>query len=262
MLRREARFLVELWRTNLLSAMEYRVTFIAQATGMFLNNGFYFVFWVLFFDRFEEVRGWELQDMVLLFAVVACAFGLSAYLFGNSFRMAEVISQGKLDYYLSVPRPVLPHLLASRSITSGLGDVAYGLVTYALLGDLSAGATARFAVAVAVSMAVLLSFLVLANSAAFWLGDARMLGQQASGALVTLAIYPVSLFDGSSKLALYTIIPAALVGAVPAQFVRSFSWSLLGQLAVAASIMSIVALVVFSRGLRRYESGSAIQAQV
>ena len=69
-------FLSQLWRVNLLSAMEYRVSFITQILGMILQNGLYFVFWILFFDRFEALHGWTLQDMILLFAIVGTGLGL------------------------------------------------------------------------------------------------------------------------------------------------------------------------------------------
>ena len=63
---REFKFLISLWKANLLSAMEFRVAFITQILGMILNNGFYFLFWVIFFDRFQEVRGWVINDMLLV----------------------------------------------------------------------------------------------------------------------------------------------------------------------------------------------------
>ncbi|MBW8012451.1 MAG: hypothetical protein FVQ83_14645 [Chloroflexi bacterium] len=44
--------------------------------------------------------------------------------------------------------------------------------------------------------------------------------------------------------------------------VRSFSWQSLAQLLAAALILLSLALTLFRRGLRRYESGSAIQVQV
>ena len=52
------------------------------------------------------------------------------------------------------------------------------------------------------------------------------------------------------------------MGAVPAEFVRRFSWMTLGELLLAASLLLVLAVLVFSIGLRRYESGSAIQTEV
>ena len=106
-LRRELTFLLALWKANLLAAMEYRAAFLSQVIGMILNNGIYFIFWVIFFDRFQEVRGWSLDEMFLLFGIVASGFGLGVYLFGNVTLLADVIASGRLDYYLSLPRPAL-----------------------------------------------------------------------------------------------------------------------------------------------------------
>jgi ABC-2 type transport system permease protein len=100
---RELRFLVALWKANLLSAMEYRATFITQALGMMLNDAVYFIFWVIFFDRFQMVKGWGLQDILLVYGLVAISFGMAMYLFGNAQFVGDVISKGQLDYYLSLP---------------------------------------------------------------------------------------------------------------------------------------------------------------
>ena len=176
--------------------------------------------------------------------------------------LADVIAAGRLDYYLSLPRPVLLHVLASRSVGSGLGDVLYGVLSFLVARQFGLDAIARFLLATVLSMIVVLSFLIVVQSAAFWLGNATMLGGQAMNAIITFAIYPITLFDGTAKLLLFTLIPAAFVGAVPAQFVRSFTWPALLQLLAAASGLLLLALFVFGRGLRRYESGSAIQTQV
>jgi ABC-2 type transport system permease protein len=261
-MRRELIFLLALWKVNLQAAMEYRAAFLTQVIGMMLNNGVYFLFWVIFFDRFKEVRGWELADMFLLFGIVAAGFGLAAYFFGNTLFLAEMIAGGRLDYYLALPRPVLLHALASRSITSGAGDTLYGILSFVVAGSLSLGSVGRFVLSVLVAACVFLSFLVIAQSLAFWSGGARLLSDSATNAIITFALYPITLFEGSARFLLFTVVPAALVGAIPAEFVRSFSWDRLALLLAAALLFLGLALWIFSRGLRRYESGSAIQIQV
>lgn len=262
MIRRELSFLLALWKANLLSAMEYRISFISQVVGMMLNNAVYFLFWVIFFDRFQEVRGWELNDMFLLFGIVAAGVGLGTYLFGNVMVLSEVIAGGRLDYYLSLPRPVLLHALASRSIASGLGDAIYGLLSFAASGQFAPDTVGRFLLGTALSMTIFLSFMVLVQSLTFWLGNATMLTVQVTNAIITFSIYPMHLFDGTAKLLLFTVLPAAFIGAVPTEFVRAFTWSGFAQLFGAALVFLTLALTVFHRGLRRYESGSAIQVEV
>ncbi|MEZ4867260.1 MAG: ABC-2 family transporter protein [Caldilineaceae bacterium] len=261
-LSRELRFLMAIWQANLLAAMEYRAAFLTQVLGMMTNNAIYFIFWILFFERFKEVRGWGLGDMLLLFAVVTTGFGAAVVLFGNVTSLTEVIVNGRLDYYLSLPRPVLLHTLASGSIPSGLGDFTYGIICFLIAGQLSLGSGLRYLLGALVAMILFSSIMVIVHSAAFWLGQADVLAAQVFNALITFSVYPITMFDGVAKFLLLTILPAAFIGAVPTGFVRTFAWSTLGEMLLVTTIFLTLALVIFHSGLQRYESGSAIQAQV
>ncbi len=261
-LQREWRFLLAVWQANLLAAMEYRVAFVSQVLGMMINNAIYFFFWILFFDRFKTIRGWELNDMLLLFAVVATGFGAATVFFGNILSLNEIITGGRLDYYLSLPRPVLLHTLASGSLAAGWGDLTYGLLCFLVAGQLSWDTCLRYLFGVLVAMLLFCAVMVIVHSVAFWVGQSDVLAGQAFNALITFSLYPITMFDGAAKFLLFTILPAAFIGAVPTGFVRTFSWGVLGQLLLVTTLFLTVAIVVFQRGLRRYESGSAIQTQV
>jgi ABC-2 type transport system permease protein len=259
---RELKFLLAVWKANLQSAMEYRAAFLSQVIGMMVNNFIYFAVWIIFFDRFKQVRGWGLSDMYITFGVLASAFGLVSLLFGNAFNLSEIISKGRLDYYLSMPRPVLLHTVASRTISSGMGDFTYGFLSYALSGYFSWDGLARFVVGMLLAAIVFAAFLILVQSLAFWLGMMTNLTNLVLNAMITFGIYPITLFDSTAKVILFTLIPAALMGAVPAEFIRAFTWGSLGQLLVGAGVFLFLAIAVFRLGLRRYESGSAIQVEV
>lgn len=259
---KELKFFFALWKINLASVMEYRVAFISQSIGMILNDGVYFVVWILFFDRFKDIRGWQLTDMFLVFGISAGAFGLTGILFGNAFNLGDIIVNGRLDYYLSLPKPALLHVLASRIVPSGFGDFLYGFISYFASGQFSLGGLGRFILAMILATIVFTSFLVVIQSLAFWLGTGGTITGIAINAMITFAIYPITVFNNAAKLILFLIIPAAFMGAVPAGFVRSFSWSLLGQMSLAAFGFLALAVFLFYLGLRRYESGSAIQVEV
>ncbi|MFO7583147.1 MAG: ABC-2 family transporter protein [Anaerolineales bacterium] len=256
------KFLLAVWKANLLSAMEYRVSFLSQMFGMMLNNGIYFLVWVIFFDRFDNVRGWGVTDMYITFGITASAFGLVSILFGNAFSLGDIIARGRLDYYLSLPKPVLLHALASRSIASGMGDFLYGLMSFALSGLMTPESALRFGLAILLSATVFGAFIILVQSLAFWIGNATNLVGIAVNAMVTFAIYPITLFDNTAKLILFTLIPAALMGAVPASFTRTFTWEVLAQMFIGSLAFLALAIFIFQTGLRRYESGSGIQVEV
>ena len=259
---RELKFLTAVWKANLQSAMEYRTAFIAQVLGMMLNNGFYFIFWIVFFDQFGEVRGWVLNDMFLVFGITATSFGLTALFFGNAFALSEVIVGGRLDYYLSVPRPVLLHTIASRSSSSSLGDISYGIISFLFSGYFSWAGLGRFFLGVLMATMVFTAFLIIAHSLTFWLGNASALARLLMNAMLTFALYPISLFEGPAKFVLFSIIPAALMGSLPASLVRDLTWQNMLGLICGALLVLGLAVLVFHRGLRRYESGSAFQVEV
>jgi ABC-2 type transport system permease protein len=259
---RELKFITAIWKANLQSAMEYRSAFIAQILGMMLNNGFYFIFWIIFFDQFGEVRGWALNDMFLVFGITATSFGLTAFFFGNAFSLSEVIAGGRLDYYLSMPRPVLLHALSSRAISSGVGDITYGVLSFMFSGYFSLTGLGKFGIGVVLATTVFASFLIIAHSLTFWLGNANALARLLMNAILTFALYPISLFDGPAKFLLFSLIPAALMGSVPASIVRDLTWQNMLGLIFGALLVLGLAILIFYRGLRRYESGSAIQVEV
>lgn len=242
--------------------MEYRAAFLTQVIGMMLNNFIYFAIWMIFFDRFKEVRGWGINDMYVTYGILASSVGIAELLFGNVFVLSEIISQGRLDYYLSFPRPVLLHAISSRTIAAGMGDFTYGFLSYALSGQFAWDGLLRFILAMILGAIVFTAFMVLVQSMAFWMGKVSNFSSFVFNAIVTFGIYPITLFDNYAKLILFTVIPAAFVGAVPAAFIMDASWQSLAELLAGAAVFLILAVTVFRLGLKRYESGSAIQVEV
>jgi ABC-2 type transport system permease protein len=94
------------------------------------------------------------------------------------------------------------------------------------------------------------------------LGNASALAMQAQNAILTLALYPRDIFEGAVRFIMLTIIPAAFVGAIPLDVVRRLDWMALLGLIVFAAGITLLLWIVFYTGLRRYESGSAINVNM
>lgn len=259
----EYRFLRALMAVNLSSALEYRVSFISQIIGMFINNGIYFVFWLLFFDRFGNVRGYELQDVFLLFTVVAMGFGLSSMFAGNvGPHLAEIIAQGRLDYYLVFPRNLLSHVIFSRMSVTSFGDLSFALVAYLFTGRFHPAEIGLFFICGLMAAMILAGFAVISGSLAFFMGNAQHASQQAANAIMTFSLYPQTLFTGGARMLLYTLIPALFVGGIPVEVIKTRSLLLLLMQVVAVIVIWLAAAGIFYWGLRRYESGNAINVNM
>jgi len=258
----ELSFAFSCLKMNIASAMEYRASFISQVVFMIINDAIYFTFWWVFFDRFKDVRGWAMDDMFLVFAIITVGFGLGFGIFGNARALPRLIVEGRLDYYLALPRNVLLHVLVTRSSLSAWGDLAFGLMAYLFTGRFSAPEIILFVIASLCAGTVLVSFAVLAGSLTFFIGNAARISEQAMNAMLTLALYPANIFEGAVKFLMLTLVPAAFVGAIPAQLVSDFNWGRLGALVGFSASITILATAVFYAGLRRYESGSALHVNL
>ena len=248
-------------RLNLSMAMEYRASFLSQAFGMFVNDGLWLVFWALYFARFPVVRGWQEQDVFMLWAVVTLGFGMVMGLFGNALRLAYLVMQGQLDYYLAMPQDVLIHTLLGRMYFTAWGDALFGIFVFLAFGHPTPARLIVFVLVSVLSGLIMVSFAVLAHSLAFFLGGSQALSDQVMNALIHFSTYPTSLFHGVTKFILYTAIPAAFVSGLPVMIMRDFSWQSLAVLAAVALAGVALAYRVFYAGLRRYESGNLVNLQ-
>jgi ABC-2 type transport system permease protein len=245
-------------RFNFKAQLEYRGAFFSQVASMFVNDGAWVVFWVLFFKRFPVLHGWNLSDVIALWAVLTAGFGLAYGIMGNAIQLAGSIAQGEIDAWLLQPRAVLPHFLLGRSAPSAWGDALFGYVVY--LGFVRPD-WPRIGVFVLLSLAVGVSFVglgVLAGSLSFFLGNASALADQWRNTVVSFSTYPPTLFRGAVKVVLYTVIPAGFVSYLPVQTLRTMSpWYALLTAGGALAILG-AGTAMFYLGLRRYESGNLV----
>ncbi len=250
------------FRANLGMAMEYRVSFITQVLGMALNNSLWALFWWLFFQNFPSIGGWQYADLLVLYAVVTIGFGTAMSLMGNCNRISRIIAEGHLDYYLALPENVLIHVLVSRMDIYSVGDIVFGIAVYIISGSVSWFNTLLLLAASLLTAAIFVLFAVAAHSLTFYLGNAETLASQLFNALITFAMYPTSIFRGLARVLLFTVLPAGLIGLVPTELIRGHHLQLLAFLAAAVLAMGIIAVSLFYRGLRRYESGNLISIRL
>jgi len=225
---------------------------------MFVNNCVWVVFWGLFFTRFPVLRGWDVRDVITIWALAASGYGLAHAIYGNALHLANLIAQGQLDVWMLYPRALLPHLLLGRMSATAWGDALFGYAVYIALVRPDFGRLLLF-VALSLSAAVLfVGFSVLSGSLGFFLGNSATLTEQWRMAMITLSTYPATLFGGTVKLLLYTLVPAAFVTYLPIVALRDLSL-VDAALTVAGSFaFLLLSAAVFYTGLRRYESGNLL----
>lgn len=249
------RFVKEQLRVNILSNMEYRVSFLTQVIFMFLNDIMLLFFWWILFQRFDNIAGWQQQDVFLLYAVSAGTYGVAYTIFGNAGRLSNIIAEGQLDYYLALPKDVWLNVLISRSLASTIGDFFFGVVMCLAMFGLSAKVLAAV-LFMLIAAVILTSAVTIVHSMTFYLGNAEQIAGVFSEALLSFSLYPISLFSLSLRVILYTAIPAAFVSFIPVTLIKQFSLPLFLVFAGVAAGSVWLSRRVFYSGLKRYESGN------
>ena len=247
--------LVATSRAAFLESWANRSGFWTQVVTMVVNDIAWVVFWALFFRRVGAIRGWDTERVLLLLAVLTTAGGFVLGLLANARAIGRLAAGGELDAALALPVSPLSHLLLRRINTTNLGDIAFGVVLFAVACDPTVERTAVFVVGVVASSALLTGFLVTMGSISFFAGrdDAGELGFHA---MLMFAAYPVDVFGGAAKLFLSTVLPAAFVATVPARLVDDFDPKLAAAMLGMAALFVALGWTTFHAGLKRYTSGA------
>ena len=133
---RNLRLFLRYARLNLMSAAEYRASFLGAALGMLLNNStFVFFWWVAFGYAGESIGGYSFDDVMFIWAASSTAYGLAHVFFDGVRGLSRTIVQGELDIFLLQPKPPLLSLACSKTDFTSWGDLLYGFVLMALTGQ-------------------------------------------------------------------------------------------------------------------------------
>ena len=124
---------------NIMREMVNKVTFLTNICFMLLNNATFLVQWIILLRLREDVGGYTMREIMLLWGLTATSFGLSHILFARVFSLSELIIKGKLDSFLVQPKNVLVSVLTSSTDMSAIGDFLYGVVIVCIAGPAWAG---------------------------------------------------------------------------------------------------------------------------
>ncbi len=113
---------------NIMREMLNKVTFLTNILFMMLNNATFIVQWVILLRLKDNVGGYKMEEIMMLWGLAAGTFGLSHILFARVFSLPDLIINGKLDAYLVQPKNVLLSVMTSATDTSAIGDFFYGIL--------------------------------------------------------------------------------------------------------------------------------------
>lgn len=242
-------FALKLLQTSIKDSAAKRSSFLLETVFILINNFTFFILWVLFFNHFEEVRGWRLEEVSLVFGMSLFGWGFFSFFFGGLRSLSKKIIDGELDSFLLQPKPVLMHVMMSQCFPRGIGHMLTGFIFVIGAGYPFLGFLGMITAAIIFS-----SFTVIVHSLGFFLGQLDRLPMLYCDTLLLFSGYPSNIYPAVMQVVIYTVIPAGLIGSLPVEVIKNFSWEKLLLLLSATFGMALFARWFFYKGLSRYVS--------
>lgn len=242
------------------SSMEYKVSFLIQSIFMFINNGFWLLFWIIIFkNNGDNINGVTFDTILYLWSIPVISFGIAYFFFGGADNINKYIISGQMDSYMLQPKHPLLNILTSKCNFSAFGDLMYGIVLGLVVVKFN---MLQFLVVLAFGIfgsIFYISTSIILRSLSVWLGDTELIAKKYSDSLLTtFSIYPEQLFSGILKVLLYTVIPVGYMAYMPINTVIHFSLINTLCVIIAGILYILLAIFVFNKAMKNYESGNTI----
>lgn len=249
------KYYLKLSATAWKSAFTKRATFFVEVGAMFINNILFFILWWVFFKTFPRVGTWSFSDIAILYSIMSLAYGISSALLGGVRLLIPMIAYGEIDHLLMQPKNPLFTILLSKAYPKGLGDILSAFF-YIIVGRIYSPKTLFLVFLFSVlSAAIITCFRVAMAALAFWFKNFEEMAEKYTDCVIIFSLYPLNIYPSFFRFFLFTIFPAGLIGFLPVELIKAFSWGNFALLIGCSSLFICSTYSLFFRGLRRYESG-------
>lgn len=249
-------------RVNWRSAVEYRVNFVFDLVLSVLEVGMYLFYWRLFLEISSGVPGVSFEQLAALVVFNHIIYAGADTLMGDHVWGArEIIVRGGLDTFLVQPKSAVFQLFFSGAQPMRAIQIVVGVALYFVFIPPTPASVLMLAFGFVVGVSIFSSWVVMIHTLTFRLGNSAVVYKLLS-TILHFAKKPVSIFSVAVRMVLYTVIPAAYMGAVQADLLGEFNLAIAAGLLALAVVAPMAAALVFARGLKRYESGNLIGIRI
>ncbi len=255
-----------LWKkfaaARLAEDFQYPENLFLAIFSIILTNVITVLFYWVILQNIPSINGWNLGDLLFLFAIEATAWGIwNVFLKGTvPWRVEDGIRTGGLDRVLVQPMKTMKYMMISIFDIHGIGDLISGIaLLFFSMKMINVVWTFQnlfyLAIFIFSGTLILYSLFLIIATFAFWTTRVGYLTE----IIWTLGIftnYPLEIFSNSIKVFLSFIVPLAFVNYFPAAAILGKGiWPQLQYLSPLVAIISFaVAYKFWKFGLKHYSS--------
>ncbi len=248
------------------SALEYPASFaIGVATNLVLT-ALEVVAIMAVFSNVDQLAGWRVEEVVLLYGLGQTAFYLADVMVGHLDDLPVLVRTGALDVLLLRPRRLLFQVVAGDldlrhvgSVVQGLVMLVIGLTVAPIVGG-PVEVAARVVVGVIGAVVIYAAIWVATVSITFWLVDSREVSAAFTYGGRSMSMYPLGVYGDWLQRYARFVVPLAFTAYYPALGLLGRDDPLGGPAALAwagpavGALALLVAGLVWRAGVRAYRS--------
>ena len=256
---KELKFALYAIKKNIQSSTELRTSFLMNVIGMAINNMAFVFLWVYFVKSVGVIGGWTTYDIVALDGFAAITYGIVFSVFMGIRKIPEYVSSGSFDRFMLSPKNILLRIATSAFNSSAVGDIVFGsvcLVVYGFLIKISILQIIFIIILVIFASIILFSLGVIIATISFYFIDASSMTDGLFQLFYTPTLFHGGAFQGVMRFIFTFIVPSLLIAAIPTETVKSMSFSSLGLIGLASMAWLFIAIKLFNRAIRKYESSN------
>jgi len=256
------------WRyfdVSLRSQMQHRTSFALSATAHFVVTGAEFLGLVALFQRFGQIRGWELTHMALFYGIISVAFATAEAAARGFDIFPRLIKSGDFDRLLVRPRGAALQVLGQEFQLMRVGRWAQGFLvlgwaSWHLHVYRSPANLTLLVLAIAGGACLFAGLFILQATLCFWTTESLEIVNCTTYGGVEAAQFPLTIYRPWFRMFFTFVIPLAAINYFPAQAIlglddalgstRTIQW--LSPLAGLGFLL--ICLRCWRSGVRHYTS--------
>jgi ABC-2 type transport system permease protein len=222
-------------------------------------SGFLFI-WTIF-SRIPNIDGWTFWQVVTMYALIFITEGVGSLFFEGTWMLGWLVWNGSFDQMLVRPVSPIIQVIAYRVGFNGLGNLVTGFVLVGLaLAHSSVSWSLERVVMLVILIASAATIRVALNlgtaATGFWIRNPWSMVPMFVHQLGELAKYPITIYSLAVKALIVVAIPFAFISFFPTTFIFGLTeWSIPALLTPLVAVYClVVAVAIFRRGMRNYES--------
>lgn len=258
-MKKELKFVFYAIKKNIQSNAELRTSFLINIFGMAINNIAFVFLWIYFVKSVGVIGGWTEYDIIGLNGFTALTYGIIVSIFMGIRKIPEYVTSGSFDRFMLSPKNLIMRIATSAFNSSAIGDFLFGIICLSIYGffvHISIIQIFFIFILVISGSVVFFSLALMINALSFYFIDSSSFTESVFQLFFTPTLFHGGAFHGAMRFIFTFIIPSLLIAAIPTETVKSLSLVSLCLVLFLSFLWLFLAIKIFNRSIRKYESSN------